>query len=104
MTTTLDPVRVDRLSKRLCTAISSDFVYGYGDDSDECHDRNRLTMLAALAHTVSVFVTGKRDRRDFCQALRAEITRQEINLRACGPPAAAAPRAARFPRAGRAPG
>ena len=96
MITTLDPVRVDRLSKRLCTAISSEFVYGYGDDSDEC---NRLTMLAALAHTVSVFVTGKRDRRDFCQALRAEITRQEINLRACAPPAAAAPRAARFPRA-----
>ena len=78
----IDPVRVDRLTKRLCAIISSEFEFVYCDDwRDEpgnLHARgreeaNRRTLLAALARVVAVFITGKRARRDFVQALRAEI-------------------------------
>jgi hypothetical protein len=78
----IDPVRVDRLTKRLCAVISSEFVYlydwppdqpGYLQARDVEHERNRLVLLAALARVITVFITGKRARRDFVQALRAEI-------------------------------
>ena len=78
----IDPVRVDRLTKRLCAVISSEFVYlydwppdlpGYLQARDAENKRNRLVLLAALARVIAVFITGKRARRDFVQALRAEI-------------------------------
>jgi hypothetical protein len=78
----IDPVRVDRLTKRLCAVISSEFVYLYDwppdfagclQQPDVENERNRLVLLAALARVVAVFVSGKRARRGFAQALRAEI-------------------------------
>jgi hypothetical protein len=68
----LDPVRVDRLARRLCAVISSEFEFVYCNLDAEEEERRR-TLLAALARVIAVFITGKRARRVFTQALRAEI-------------------------------
>jgi hypothetical protein len=74
----INPDRVDRLTKRLCAIISSEFEFVYCNDWNERNldaeeEERRQTLLAALARVITVFINGKRARRDFVRALRAEI-------------------------------